>query len=289
MAQRSAGAGLSPQARLEIDFNVQHMAGLLGLDMPADAAAAILGITSEQYSDYAAAVERDVRQTAGDLLADQAMAGAIDRLPVPPGGTLLALGDSITAYRRGYVEIVRAMLDLRRPADAIRVLNLGQSGYTSAAGLEVTYTQCVREHPDLVLVKLGVNDSKRFGSPCGGRLVSLAEYRRNMMAIVAAFVERTSARLVLLTPTPVPKSLVNSYPDFVSVGLRIDHADIAGCADVLRSIAAETEVLLVDLVSLFGSQPDPALYTPEGLHPGPQGQRLIVGELLRVLDSAAVA
>jgi lysophospholipase L1-like esterase len=289
LAQHGGGSPLSPDIKLAIDFNTQHMPGLLGLDVPADAAAAILGISPEQFKEYATAVENDVRQAAGDLLSDPLMASAIDRLPVPPGGTLLILGDSITAYRRGYAEILRAMLDLRRPDDAILVLNLAESGFTSAAGLEVTYTRCLAQPIDFVLIMLGVNDCKRFGNGSGGPLVSLTEYRRNMAAIVSAFAEQTAALLVLLTPTPIPESLVNSYPDFVTMALGFDNADIAACADALKSIAAEAAVPLVDLVSLFGSEPDPGLYTPEGLHPGPQGHRLIVGELLRVIDAMVTA
>jgi len=289
LRQSAAGSPVSPEAGIWIDFNLHRMPRLLGRDVPDGAAAAILGISTGQFRDHVAAAQSDVRQTASDLLSDPLVAKTIDRLPIPPGGTLLALGDSITAYRRGYVEILRALLDLRRPGHAIQVLNMGESGCTSAAGREIAYTQCLARRPDMVLVKLGVNDCKRFGGPGAGTLVSPAEYRRNMEDIVSAFVEHTRARLVLLTPAPVPESLVNGYGDFVSARLSLGNADIVGCADVLRSIAAQAAVPLVDLVSLFGMAPDAALYTPEGLHPGPLGHRLIVTELLRVLQETVVA
>lgn len=280
----SAGSVLSGEIRLFIDLNIQQVPRAVGLDVPPAAAASILGITEAQFRAYIASVQADVRQMAAELLSQPQAAEAIDRLPVPPGGALMAVGDSITTHRRGYVQILRAMLDLRRPDDAVRVLNMGESGYTSTMGREIAYTLCVAQQPDLVLVMLGVNDCKRFGPTPKRTLVSIQEYGENMAAIVQAFSEHTSARLVLLTPTPIPEDVVNSYPDFVSMRMRFSNDDIRARAEVVRSLARSLGLPLVDLVTLFGGEPDPSLYSPEGLHPAPQGHRLIVREILKTLS-----
>ncbi|OHB76234.1 MAG: hypothetical protein A2Z34_04530 [Planctomycetes bacterium RBG_16_59_8] len=276
---------MSPDQRFTIDFNLHWVPAALGLNIPPVAASAILGITEEQFAAYCAEARQEVRKIAAELLANGEYAGIVDRLPVPPGGAIMTIGDSITTYRYGYAEILRETIDLRRSKDAIRFLNVAQSGYTSNHGVENTYTQFLAKQPDLVLVKFGANDCKRFGHPEGKRLVSPEEYRRNIAAIADAFRLHTRARVVLLTPTPVLTRIVNTYPPFAPMRMTWTDEDFRECADAVLSVARDRGIPAIDLLTPFGKKPDESLVLPDGLHPSPKGHRIVIDRILRGLAS----
>ena len=248
--------------------------------MPAQAAACVLNITVEQFNEHlekvAAALDADARRLAErpEILA------TVDHLPLSPGATVMAVGDSVTAYRRSYAELLRVLLALRRPGDEIRFLNRAQSGYTSTHARRSTYSQYIKEDPELVFILLGGNDCERFGGPEARTLVSFGEYRENMEAIIHAFQTHTRARLVLLTPAPVIQHLLRKVPDFRKSRMSWSNTDLEVCSDVLRSLAFQYRLPLVDLMETFGPDPDPDLYFVDGLHPGPAGEELILEHLL---------
>jgi lysophospholipase L1-like esterase len=276
---------LPAETTFSIDFNLHWVPAALGLDVPPAAAAEMMDISEPEFLAYVAQAEAQVNRSAKILLGKSELAEAVDRLAIPAGGTMMAIGDSITTYRYGYARLLAAMLELRRPNDKIQFLNVAQSGYTSTHGLENSYTQFLTRQPDWVLIKFGVNDGKRFGGPQAKTLVSLEAYRANMTAMVEAFLEHSSARPVLLTPAPVIEDVVNNNPDFQAMRMTWSEADIKARAASLHDIAQQHRLPLVDLVELFGDFPDPELYLPDGLHPGPAGHELILEALLRTLSA----
>lgn len=268
-----------------VDFNLHAVPSAVGLAVPDEAAAAIFGTTPEQIRRYTAAVERRVRLTAFEMLSSPDDSFAIDRLPLSEGNLVMAIGDSITTYRWGYARLLAAMIELRRPIDEIRFLNLAQSGYTSTHGLEATFTQFLAHQPNWALIKFGVNDCKQFGGHQARTLVSLDEYRANLAAIVAAFQRFTKAKIVLFSPTPVVESAVNTFPDFLPMRMTWSNQNLKACADAAGELAAQHGLTFVDLFSLFGPAPDPAHFLPDGLHPGSSGHKLIARQVLRTIDN----
>ena len=274
---------LPPEMIFSIDFNLHWVPSTQGLQMTPVAAAEILSITETKFLAYAAEAEAKLKRTAAGLLNRPELSQAVDQLVIPVEGLMLAVGDSITTYRYSYARLLAAMVAIRRPADNIRFLNGAQSGYTSTHGLENVYTQFLAHQPDVVFIMFGVNDCKLFGGPKAKTLVSRKEYRANMEGIVEAFLAHTAARPVLLTPSPVIEDIVNNNPDFQEMRMSWRYADILARADVLRDLAKRHSLPLVDLIELFGDAPDPDLYLPDGLHPGPTGQALILEAVLRTL------
>jgi acyl-CoA thioesterase-1 len=275
---------LTPEAEFLIDFNVYQVPAIVGLDIPPAAAATMVGATEAQFVAYVAAVTARVHDTAASMLADPKIAEVIDQLEVPAEGTMMAVGDSITTYRLGYARLLAAMVEIRRPDDHIRFLNVGGSGYTTTDCLENTYTQFLAEEPDSVFIKVGVNDSKHFGGADAKSLVSPSEYRANMAAMVQAFLAHTPARPVLLTPVPVIEDIANEDPGFQAMRMTWRNDDIFAAADAVQELADQHGLPSVDLVSVFGRSPDPALYLADGLHPNPAGHRLILTTMLRELS-----
>ncbi|MGI5159058.1 SGNH/GDSL hydrolase family protein [Microbispora sp. CA-102843] len=98
---------------------------------------------------------------------------------------------------------MRHLLDLRRPADAITLINMAMSGQTTTQALAALPGLCL-QRPDWVLCMLGANDVQRFRpaeEPADGpTLVSLAETERNLRALRELTAQRTTARWVWLTP-----------------------------------------------------------------------------------------
>ncbi len=276
---------LSPEVTFSIDFNLHWVPAALGLDVPPAAAAEMMGIAESDFKSYAAEALAQVRQTANLLLSQAGLGQLVDRLAIPAGGTMMFIGDSITTYRYGYARLLAEMIALHRSNDQIQILNVAQSGYTSTHGLENVYTQLLGCQPDWVSIMFGVNDCKIFGGPHAKTLVSLAEYRANLTAMVTAFLEHSSARPVLLTPAPVIEDVTNRNPDYQSMRMTWTNADIRARASALYDLADLYELKVVDLVDLFGDAPDPDLYLPDGLHPGPAGHQVIVEAVLRSLSN----
>lgn len=275
---------LGPETTFLIDFNLHWVPAALGLDVPPAAAAAMCNITEAQFLAYVGQVKTEINGIAQTLLTDPELARAVERWPIEAGGKAIAVGDSITIYRYGYVWLLEAMLAQRRPEDEIQVLNVAQSGYTSTHILENTFTQFLAHQPDWVLIMVGVNDCKKFGGPPAKTLVSLAEYTANLAGIVEGFMKYTSARPVLLTPAPVVENIVNANPDFAAVRMSWDNADIQACAAAVRNLAGRHNLPLVDLVNAFSLNPDPSLYLADGLHPGLAGQQLILTQVLQAIS-----
>jgi acyl-CoA thioesterase-1 len=267
-----------------IEFNTYEVPAELGIAMPAQAAACVLNITEEQFLSYVRSLAAKVDQDARMLLAEPDVAAAIDRLPLRPGSRVMAIGDSVTTYRRGYVELLHTMVALRRPDDAIRFVNHAQSGYTSTHARRATYLKYIKERPDLVLIALGGNDCERFGSTEAPPLVSPDEYRNNMEAILQAFRDNTSAHLILLTPVPVMESMLKRVADFAKSQLTWRNQDLQVCADTLGELATKYDLPLVNLMDAFGVNPPSNLYLPDGLHPGSMGQELILKRLLKTIS-----
>lgn len=270
---------LSEETTFLIDFNLHRVPAALGLDVPPAAAAEMIGATEAQFLSYIEKQKSDVKDTADILLADSSLAMAIDRIPVPKGGLILTLGDSITTYRNSYACLLESMFGRRRPNDEVCFVNAAQSGYTSTHGLETVYTQALELQPDWVSIMFGANDCKHFGGSRSKTLVSLEEYRSNITSMVDAFLAHTKARPILLTPAPVVEDIVNGNPDFYSMRMTWDNDDIRACADSVRELARQHGLKCVDLFGTFGESPDADLYL-DGLHPGLAGHRLILAALL---------
>lgn len=280
---------VTPEIAFQIDFNFQQVPSALALDISPEAAAALLGITADQFTAYTDFACAECTNTAQALLEKPGMAEAVHLLKQPRLSSVsrvLTVGDSITTYRYGYAEILRALLPLVDPEQPVEFVNYGRSGYTSTHGLEHTYTQYQAHKPDWVFIKYGANDMKHFGGPTAKTLVSTEEYAANMAQIVDAFVQG-GARIILITPSPVVEAAANTWPDFAPMQMTWDNADFQTCADALRAIAEQHSIPLVDLVALYTLNPDPVLYVPDGLHPGPLGHQILIEKALDAVRTYA--
>jgi lysophospholipase L1-like esterase len=182
----------------------------------------------------------------------------------PQGIVILCAGDSITEAE--YPRHLRRMLS----QDGLRakVLNCGRKGYTSREYLKFLSQKkrdLAAEHPDYILLQLGTNDVR-----VDGDFTPAEEFERTMREIIAVFGgfrnrRGGSSQLLLATIPPLPGNL--SYPFNTESAERV----VKEINPILKKIATEENLVLVDNYSLFLEQPQ---FLPD-VHPTSEGYRLL--------------
>jgi acyl-CoA thioesterase-1 len=179
---------------------------------------------------------------------------------------VIFLGDSLTA---GYglpadaafpALVAKMSIERGRP---LRVVNAGVSGDTTSGGLD-RLMWLLDQKPDLLVVGLGVNDMFR-GQP-------LDRIEANLRSIVEK--AKASGARVLLLGMRIP---TNYGPD----------ATEAFAAIYPRVAKSEKITLMPFLLDGVGGHPD--LNLDDGIHPNPEGQRMVATNVLDYVDRALKA
>lgn len=200
--------------------------------------------------------------------ATEAAAPASTVATATGGPVVLVLGDSLAAgYGLPAEQAFPALVEerFRSEGRALRVVNAGVSGDTTAGGVRRLDWVLKANEPAIVVVELGGND--------GLRGLSLEETEANLRALV----ERSQAAgaRVLLAGMLIPP---NYGPDYA-----------AGFADMFPRVADETGARLLPFL-LEGVAGKPELNLPDGIHPNAAGQRIVaetVAEALRPMLSSS--
>jgi acyl-CoA thioesterase I len=165
---------------------------------------------------------------------------------------IVAFGDSLTAglgVARDEAYPARLEERLRRSGHPHRVVNAGVSGDTTAGALR-RVDWVLRTHPHIVIVALGANDGLRGQDP--------RTTRENLEAIVRRF--QAGGARVLLAGMRLP-------PNYGDARAREFEA-------VFAAVAQRTAVPLMPFL-LDGVAARPELNQADGIHPNPEGHRVI--------------
>lgn len=179
-----------------------------------------------------------------------------------PGSTvILVLGDSFTAGlgvppKAAFWAQLEARL--RAGGEAVRVVNAGISGETTAGGL-ARVDRALAEKPDLVILELGANDALRGIQP--------AVVRANLDALITK-VQANKARL-LLTGMRAPPNWGEEYRT---------------AFDRIFPDLARTRRVPLDPFFLQGVALDPRLNQPDRLHPNEKGVRVLVDRIAPIVE-----
>jgi acyl-CoA thioesterase-1 len=151
----------------------QHPEKVLGYlgGLDDDRLATLFGLDLGTYQQLRRSHHEQARRAAADLLDDPAFAKTVDQLPFRPNQRVVAIGESTTDDLLSWFEILRHLLNLRRPTDGITLTNMAVSGQTSTQAL-TTLPGLFFHRPDWVLCMLGGNDAQRLGSTDGPTLVA---------------------------------------------------------------------------------------------------------------------
>lgn len=248
--------------------------GRTGLDAPTRAS--LLGLTPQVYEEAVAHLVRGAQAATRALLEDPAVCAMVDRLPVKPGGKVVAFGDSHTSDPQSWAVIIGGLLAARRPDDGISVVVSAVSGETSAHGL-VRIAEVISQQPDWVLSFIGINDARTQGPSASKTLVHHEETARNLVELERRLSTETSARRLWLTPPAVNEPQVEHHWALSRFGVRFRNEDVARVAAAIRALEAPH----VDLFSNFGRAPAGELLENDGLHLTRAGQQRVAVDVLR--------
>lgn len=223
-------------------------------------------------------LQRQTKEAAAQLLEDPAFADRVDQLPFRQGETIVGLGESTTDDLLSWFEILRQLLELRRPWDGIRLVNEGLSGHTSSQLLG-RINGTMAHDPDWVLCMIGGNDALRFGPEPSPTQVSIGETSRNLAEIRRLAQARGNPRWIWITPTTINGERIEAFPPFRQGGIRCRNEDIAAIGDVMRNLSDP----VVDTQADFGLPANALWMEADGLHPSLAGHQVIVTLLVQEL------
>lgn len=190
-----------------------------------------------------------------------APSAAPDPPPKPTQGTLVFLGDSLTAgLGLAKEQAFPALIDARLRAEGRpwKVVNAGVSGDTTAGGaarLDWIYQQKV----DVLFVCLGANDGLR-GIPVG-------ETERNLRIILDR--ARKEGTRVVLAGVQLPENYGTDYR--------------TAFAGIFPRLAKAYRVPLLPFL-LEGVAMNPGLNQPDGIHPTAEGAHIVADHVWAALD-----
>ncbi len=170
---------------------------------------------------------------------------------------IVALGDSLTAgFGVAVGDAFPQQLEaaLRKRGQAVRVINAGVSGDTTAGG-RARLDWALAEKPDAVIVELGANDALRGLPP--------AMTRANLDAIVTRL--KAQGIRVLLAGMRAPPNMGRDYADAFDA--------------VYPALAKRHRIHLYPFF-LDGVAARPGLNQPDGIHPNAKGVAAIVDRIV---------
>jgi acyl-CoA thioesterase I len=167
--------------------------------------------------------------------------------------TVLMLGDSLTEgtgveKTKAYPYLVEQKLKAQGFL-AIKVINAGVSGSTTASGLS-RLTWYLRDRPDFLLLALGANDGLR-GLPT-------VQIKRNLAATIESALNKGIR--VVLAGMKMPPNYGEDYT------LKYEK--------VFLELSKEYDIVFIPFL-LEGVAGDPKLNLPDGIHPNERGYQII--------------
>jgi len=210
-------------------------------------------------------------------------------LVIQDGQKFLLIGDSITDCGRraeaapfgaGYVALLRDLVLAGWPERNITWVNKGIGGHAVTDLQDRWEDDVIREAPDWLSVKIGINDLHRhLGDPVNG--VSPARYRAAYHEILSRTKTKLPATQVILI-TPFYISTDRSGQSFRTRVLEL----LPEYLTVVEDMAKEFGTRLVRLQPMFEEQlrfRAPEEFCPEPVHPNRTGHVLIASEVLKAL------
>ena len=200
------------------------------------------------------------------------------------GDRVLFQGDSITDAGRGtppglgsgYVAIIAGLLRGLRPELNLEIINRGIGGDRTAELLARWPEDCLDLKPDVLSIKIGVNDVWRLqGEWNGQKHIPLAEFRSNCITLLDQAQATRLRQLVLISPTTITHENISPLNDLLG------EYDAA-----VRELARQYDAVYVPareaLLAARAEKPDIA-WTSDGCHPSTAGHALIATTWLKAV------
>lgn len=246
-----------------------------GASLSRDAHAGLLNLAVEIYATELDRMQKEASEAADQLLADQAVASMIDRLPLRKGDKVVAFGDSLTSEPQSWAVILREMLAKRRAADEVSLAISAVAAETTTHAL-VRAEQIASFRPDWILFLLGTNDARTQGQYPTKTLVHHEETARNIAELRQRVSKETTAKCVWITPPAANEAQV-AHGGLARFGVRFRNEDLERVAAIVRDVDGP----VIDAFSALGSPPPSELLMGDGLHLTLAGQKRMALEVIR--------
>lgn len=250
-----------------------HLEKLYGYlpGMDEELQARLFGLDPEEYRTIRGHFDANARGAARELLEEPGFAERVDRLPFGAGETVIGVGDSFTDDLQSWLEILRHLLQERRPQDEISIVNAGLSAHTTAMVLRRFVPNVVAQEPDWIICLLGGNDATRIGPEPNKPQVSVEETAKNLEAMRRIAQAQTEANWVWIAPPTYDEDRAAAYPPFKMGQSVFRNEDVVAIGDYIR----EQKEPVVDIQAVFGLPASAELQGPDGVHPSLAGQKAI--------------
>ena len=243
--------------------------------------AAIFGAGEDEYRSVVDDIDRRRLDAAERIAASPAAESHLQALPFESAAHVVAIGESTTADRLSWFEILRTLIQAHRPDLELRFTNLAASGATTTQVLS-TLPGFRRHEPDWVFCMLGANDSQRLDAPEGPLLVSPEETRRNLAELRARAAPDRNLAWVWLTPAPIDEERVARFPFFAGSGIGWRKDDLDRLA---RDLPTGDDRVVDSRTAIVADDPD--ALDEDGLHPSPTAQEALAARVLAALAEEA--
>ena len=186
---------------------------------------------------------------------------------------ILFQGDSITDVGRrdtldglgtGYVSIINGLVNCLKPELELKILNRGIGGDRTVELLKRWKEDCEDIVPDVLSIKIGVNDVWRIlGSWDGQTYVNPVEYQANYRELLDRALAVGVRQLVLCSPTTIENGTDAQV-----------NALLEERVSIVKALASEYKAIYVPFAevqrSLIHSRPE-VYWTTDGCHPSSSG------------------
>ncbi|MBI5773246.1 MAG: exo-alpha-sialidase [Verrucomicrobia bacterium] len=214
-------------------------------------------------------------------------------LPPPRPGGIVMFGDSTTAVRPGAVQKVYAQRvgeALQSIGSSMGVHNAGLGGNTTKNARDRLAKDVLAHQPRVVVIQFGINDAAVNvwkNPPETAPRVPLAGFEANLRGIIAAL-RKQGAKPILMTTnplrwTPKLKEMYGKLPYRPDDADGFDQPVLARYNEIVRRLAAELNVPLVDVHAAFSKAKSVDALLLDGMHPNDQGHQLVAELLVPVI------
>jgi acyl-CoA thioesterase-1 len=179
-----------------------------------------------------------------------------------PVKTILFFGDSLTAgYGLSTAEAFPALVEqkINKGEKKCQVINAGLSGETSAGGL-ARIDWILRQPVDVFVLELGANDGLR-GLP-------LEQTEKNLQAIIDKVKAKYPKAKIVLAGMMVPPNMGADYSTKFQT--------------IYPTLAKKNKASLIPFL-LEGVAGSETLNLPDGIHPNPEGHKIVANTVHKVL------
>lgn len=203
------------------------------------------------------------------------------------GDRIVFLGDSITAGAvkpQGFITLIHDSIEASKPELGIETIGAGISGNKVPNLQKRLEKDVIAKKPTIVFIYIGINDvwhwkMNKEGVLAGGTTKEVFE---SGLKEIIGKIKSAGAQVILCTA-----SVIGEKHD----GSNKEDAMLDEYCAISRKVAAETKSGLIDLRKVFldslrANNPDnlpKGIYTRDGVHLNPEGNKLVAGEMCKAL------